>query len=590
MDLTASGSFLSAKAVKEVPVVDRTSQSGSPSPSPAKELVAIADVKLSPAKSRGRASGSDRGHKNEAHVEKKYDAGERTVDDFPHILKMETKALASSSRQELRVETEIAVMDKSKSTEINLPLPRHVDREKSPRGQENEKAAPPFSTHQIQKATAKTELKGKAQPSKPATSSSIEIHMPAVDTEQEDQLYERTAEDMVANVARTRAGEVRESRATASEEEVLLEQVSRVLEDELGELQSALEAAGLPMLGGGGELNDSSFAVGEDGTSTEPIALKLRESKREVNRQKSSNASSAPSQVLDFETFKQDVPSSVSVQPMVGGGEVEVLSIEGGGSSLGALEGTIRALAAEELTSITKQLLLQDTGTKHERKPEEDRGRGLGLGRAGSDGEALERKGVPSGQRLISGGSRGGRVMKDEKTKTDRDGRSTAVQREPSTGRRSGVQAKVPSPAVTPSTDSRSSRRGGSFSSSRTSLVGAKTGPASHMIALSYRRPGLSHSRPSSKTSLASTKSSHPDTKSTSAARRTSFQRTSSVGEPESRAQPKREDVRGGRREAELETLQSKVESLKQALAEEKVLITQGRVQLHTSSSHKEHS
>ena len=596
MDLTASGSFLSAKAVKEMPVVDRTSQSGSPSPSPTKELVALADVKLSPAKSRGRGSGSDRGRKNEAHVEKKWDAGERAVDDFPHILKMEPKALASSSRQELRVETEMVVMEKSKSTEISLPLPCHVDREKSPRGQENEKTAPPSSAHQIQKATPKTELKGKAHPSKPATSSSIEIHMPAVDTEQEERLYERTAEDVEANVARTRAGEVRERQETASKEEVLLKQVSRGLEEELGELQSALEAAGLPMLGGGGELNDSSFAIGEGRTSTEPIALKLRESKSEVeaNRQKSSNASSAPSQVLEFETFKQNVPSSVSVQPVAGGGEVEVLSIEGGGSSLGALEGTIRALAAEELTSITKELLLlQDT--KHASKPE-DRGRGLDSGRAGSDGEALERKGIPSSQRLISGGSRGGRVMKGERKdekKTDRDGRSTAVQRESSTGRRSGehVQTKVPSPAVKPSTDSQSSRRG-SFSSSRTSLVGAKTGPASHTTALSYHRPGPSHSRPSSKTSLASTKSSQPDTKSTSAARRTSFpgHRTSSIGEAESSARPKREGVRGGRREAELETLQREVESLKQALAEGKVLVTRGRVQLHASSSHKEHS
>ena len=594
--LTASGSFLSTRDMKQVqtPVGYGGDQSSSPSP---KELVSLADLKTSPARTGG-SSGLDTSRQVGKPCSEETGENTSNTRDFPHIPAVESKTLASNSSKDLRVETELRPADKPQGVGISLPLPHRGDTEKSP-PQDSGGYSPPDKAH-IEDAEAEKTVK-KEPSSKYTAPSSIEIHVPAT----KQHLSTRVEEDTVytkwsaVEPVSTDDQEVKERYPMASEEEMQLREAGRGLRRELGELQFALEAAGLPGLGE--NLSDSSDDFGEGGTVTpvsasrdQPV-LQQHQSQnkghlRETTRGESSSSTNIPATsltLLDSVGLRRGLVSKPS---SVGGREGEILSLEDRGTSgKSGLEGTIRALAAEELTSITKELLLlQETGGRQAGHGTEPRREQAVAERESRGREMSELKTLTSGQKTNGMKEH---VSRDEE-KVDKGGKpvdtlgKSVVSEARLRGRGEDCpQVKGPSLPARPPANSQSNRieRG----SSKTGLVGSKTGLVTHKTGLDSRKASLSGSR----TSLASTTLSHPNVRVSSDARllpggggdrggRRGRAGVREGGGGRGRGRGGVREGRGGRGgrgteerggRSQLETLQNEVDTWKQALAKEKV-------------------
>ena len=588
--LTASGSFRPTKI--PTPVRDREERSGSSSPSPSTELVELVpsgSLPLPQPLKQVQPAG-DSGDKRDSSPPSQ--SKELVSLDHPENMKtgsrdvsegrdspgsegrssrgtgdVETKALVSNSS---KVETKPQHAEEVESVSLPLPSPQQADRTRVP---PQDSVTSSTASHLQPQATSGAITREVPSSFKSAVSS-IEIHIPTAEpslitAQEEEKVYgEQVKSDEVDPIPRHSDQDVGVCQSRVSEEELLLREAGRGLQQELGELQLALKAAGLP--GIGGTSNDPSDELGRAGTSSS-LDLSLRHHIYDpwIHRENTIATLTDFDQAPLDSGFNHQHPSS-GLKPLLGEGEGERF-VSDGGSGEGCLEGTIRALAAEELTSITKELLLQqDVSNRHPRSGgeegrEEERGGGESQ-RGGRGTNTSERTHEKSKERELKDGGRGRGL-----TSRVQSSSVSGTQEEHTWAKGHSVPSKS-------SASTKSEKSKGSLAGSKTSLVSIKTGSTTHKGSSQpiQRGGGAGH------VTSHVTRLRQPSTRSTSAATRgtgpLSGTRTVHVRElqsvqPVGRGGRRGRGVgrRGERKEGELEAVQDQMETLKQALATEKV-------------------
>ena len=399
----------------------------------------------------------------------------------------------------------------------------------------------------------------------------------------------------------SRGGGVKEGSGRQSEEEEALREAGSGLEGELSELQRALEAAGLP----GIEVEGRSESGDDEDIETETIPVSSSRNQPKPWQHQSGvkgHLSDAARVISISTTSASKVPhfkplgtkryaGLTSERSLVGGREGEkVGSVVKGSNSV--LESTIRALAAQELTSITRELLLVQS-----------KGGGGGASERGQRREDVAQvcaEEEEHGERSEVGATTsGGDVTVRIEEHAVRDGRQretdgSAAAHRPSLDmvRKRATQVQVKGRSL-PHTSVKSQADGGKgqrhMASTKTGLTGIRTGPVA-------RKTGSKPSLSGSRTSVLSSKSSELPVRSHSASGKPALSRNhrtavgsvredpSGVGDGGGRGGRRggRGGTRGGRggggrggveeeRGREIEILRSEMDTWKEALEAEKV-------------------
>ena len=306
-----------ATQMKEMSEVDHTSSSSpSPSPSPSPELVSLTQMRV-PGQVEGKRSGNNEANTTKGHRVK---AGAEGVDEesavSPHIPAVEPKGLLTAgSRSEARISAGPARRgggDGEQSTaHVHLPPTQ-------PRARDT-----PHSDPTPQGGASHTRPQGGGPQRAPGEE---DEHLPGPVTS-------AAQVPPPTELQGRERGQRREGGEEAVRESSWMREVGKDLEKELGELQHALQEAGLPRLGDM-ESSDSDDTL-RNSSPTSPASVSPRHALPRPRQQ--------------HQTQRQGR----------GGRTIPSMGGQQSGSS-GRLESAIRALAAEELTSITKGLLLQD--------------------------------------------------------------------------------------------------------------------------------------------------------------------------------------------------------------------------------------
>ena len=399
----------------------------------------------------------------------------------------------------------------------------------------------------------------------------------------------------------SRGGGVKEGSRRQSEGEEALREAGSGLEGELNELQRALEAAGLP----GIEVEGQSESSHDEDLETEiiPVSSSRNQPKpwqhqsgvkgrlSDAARVKSVSTTSASKVPLFKSLGTKRYAGLTSERSLVGGREGEKVGpvVEGSSS---VLESTIRALAAQELTSITRELLLVQS-----------KGGGGGTSERGQRREDVAQvcaEEEEHGERSEGGATTSGEdVTVRIEERAVRDGRKretdgSAASHRPSLDmvRKRATQVQVKGRSL-PHTSVKSQADGGrgqrNMASTKTGLTGIRTGP---VACKTGSKPSLSGSR----TSVLSTKSSELLVRSRTASGKPALSRNHRTTAGSVREDPSgvgdgggrggRRGGRGGRRGGrggggrggveeergrEIEILRSEMDAWKEALEAEKV-------------------